>query len=152
MEAWNYANIAKLMSTGIGGNSARLKRCSSEGALQIRNGTGGSPNGQYKVKSGYLYYLNPSDKATRARLTWSSLTIPRQCFIAWVLMRNRIPVRTRLAKFRNITAQYQICQEDDETQEHLFYQYRGIRDVWKNIYGRNGWLNITPNQTGQEWM
>jgi len=60
-------------------------------------------------------------------------------------MRNRIPVRARLAKFTNITAQYQIRQEEDETQEHLFYQCSRIKEVWEEI---RQWLNINHKHIG----
>jgi len=90
---------------------------------------GGSPNGQCRVKSGYMWYLNLSVKVTWTRPTYLSINVPRHCFTAWVLRRNRIPVRARLAKFTDITAQYQIYQEENETQEHLFYNCSRIREV-----------------------
>ncbi|KAJ8419828.1 hypothetical protein Cgig2_029728 [Carnegiea gigantea] len=58
-----------------------------KGAQPITNGNGGSLNGQYTAKSGYQWHLNLSDKANWASLTWSGLTIPRHCIIAWVMMR-----------------------------------------------------------------
>jgi len=95
-----------------------------------------------------MWYMNLADKVKWARIAWSSLNIPRHSFMTWVLLRNRIPVRARLARFTNIKTQCQICQEEEETQEHLFYNCKWLKEVWEAI---GQWIS-TPRQSGQEWL
>jgi len=94
----------------------------------------GTHDGQYRVKEGYKWYLNLNDKVKWVKLTWNSINVPKHCFIAWVLMKNRIPVRSRLARFSDITPQCQICQQEEETQDHLFFHCSKIREMWGEIW------------------
>ena len=105
----------------------------------------GSPHGQYRVKAGYLWYMNLADKVKWARVAWSSINTPRHSFITWVLMNNIIAVRARLAKFTNITPQCQLSQEEEESEEHLFYNCKRIKEVWEEI---GKWLHLSPMQYG----
>ncbi|KAJ8420245.1 hypothetical protein Cgig2_030825 [Carnegiea gigantea] len=40
-----------------------------------------------------------------------------------------------------------ICQEEDETQEHLFYQCNRTRKVWMDM---GKWLKLSPQQSGNK--
>ena len=110
---------------------------------------GGAHHVQYRVKEGYKWYLNLNDKVKWVKLTWNSINVPKHCFIAWVLMKNRIPVRSRLARFSDITPQCQICQQEEETQDHLFFHCTKIREMWREIWH---WLNVYPKHNGNEWV
>ncbi|KAJ8423194.1 hypothetical protein Cgig2_023385 [Carnegiea gigantea] len=114
-----------------------------------RNSNGGTKDGEYSVHSGYAWCINELEKPKWARLTWGRLNIPRHAFTSWLLMKQRLPVRSRLAKYTGIPALCQTCQMEDESHEHLFYNCIGIIDVWK---GARQWLQLTEKQSWQEWV
>ena len=91
----------------------------------------GTKNGGYTVQAGYKWYMEVKDKPKWARLTWSRGSIPRHSFVSWLIMRNRLPVRERLAKYTAIPTACQFCQSDAESIEHLFYNCIGVREVWQ---------------------
>jgi len=64
------------------------------------------------------------EKVKWTRLTWLRISMPRYNFISWMLMKQKI-----LTRYTEITAQCQIYQVEDETQDHIFYQRAGAKEI-----------------------
>jgi len=46
-----------------------------------------------------------------------------------MLIKLEIPVKSKLARYIGIPTQHQICQGEDETQDHLVYQCPKPKDI-----------------------
>lgn len=68
---------------------------------------------------------------------WSPRGIPRQNFLAWLLVLNRCPTRDRLLQWRLQTdPNCLLCNAAPETRDHIFYQCHFTWTVWSAIAGR----------------
>ncbi|KAJ8420006.1 hypothetical protein Cgig2_010433 [Carnegiea gigantea] len=56
-----------------------------------------NPNGDYRVIFGYEWYLNLQHRKPRwTKLVWPRPATPRHSFIAWLLLKQKLPVNTRV--------------------------------------------------------
>jgi len=98
----------------------------------------GKSSGLYNVNSGYRWLLNLKEKMPWAKLVWSKANIPRQAFVNWLLISDKLHVKARLIKFGiNITPNCAVCNADREDIDHLFYCCTYAQEVWK---GAGQWL------------
>ena len=76
--------------------------------------------------------------------------MPRHSFIAWILIKGRLPVNKRLQKFIPDTVlTCDLCNEGEETQDHLFFDCKYARAVWEKV---TDWVGVKVEaSTLQEW-
>lgn len=68
---------------------------------------------------------------------WSLRGIPRQNFLAWLLVLNRCPTRDRLLEWRLQTdPNCLLCNTAPESRDHIFYQCQYTWSIWTTIAGR----------------
>ncbi|KAJ8438364.1 hypothetical protein Cgig2_015291 [Carnegiea gigantea] len=65
---------------------------------------GGRQRGRIPVHQGYKWYAPSQEKYGFTKLVWFNLNIPRHTFTAWVLMRQKLPVNSRLTTYLEIEA------------------------------------------------
>ena len=81
------------------------------------------PQGRYTVGLGYKWYLDLYEgRPISAKLIWSKTSISRQSFTAWLLLKQKLCVSTRLKKYLlEMDMTCNMCNEGEETLYHLFY-------------------------------
>ena len=110
-----------------------------------------NPNGDYRVIFGYESYLNLQHRKPRwTKLVWPRPATPRHSFIAWLLLKQNLPVNTRLAKYiYGLPTGCDLCNEGDKMLEHLFLNCTHAWNMWKNI---TSWLRVPcPSPCLQGW-
>ena len=70
---------------------------------------------EYILKIGCSWHVNATEKPKWTKLVLSRIDIPRHSFIAWVLMKQKLLRRSKLAKYPNIQAIRQQCNEEEQT-------------------------------------
>lgn len=72
---------------------------------------------------GAIYHiLSDTPKVHWSKYVWNRVLIPKHRIILWLLLHERLPVRAFLAKFfQNFDSSCGICQQPEETHEHLFF-------------------------------
>ncbi|KAJ8425226.1 hypothetical protein Cgig2_019115 [Carnegiea gigantea] len=79
LAAWNKATIVKLTWA-----VAKKKEGDSD----------------YKVAKGYKWKWETQRKVPWIKLIWARSNVPRNAFISWVLIQNRLPIKHRMSKFQ----------------------------------------------------
>lgn len=68
---------------------------------------------------------------------WSSRSIPRQSFHAWLVVLNRIPTRDRLISWGlQVPPLCLLCNIKDESRDHLYWECDYAYDLWRIVAGR----------------
>ena len=137
---------------GTGLKFAQSKKNSKEEVSREGNGTGKkTPFGRYTVGSGYKWYQGLQERKCRwAKLIWSKTSIARHSFTAWMLLKQKLPVSTRLKKYiPEIDIACDMCNEGEETLDHLFFTCAYVKNIWNNILA---WLKVSCEaRSFQEW-
>ncbi|KAL6209023.1 hypothetical protein ACLB2K_019966 [Fragaria x ananassa] len=98
---------------------------------------GPSPHGKFTVKSATWMQLQDTQEHCRIKLIkklWSLNIQPKIKFFGWLLLRGRLKTRDRLSRF-GITEDNSccLCNEDNETVDHLFGYCRFTRKIWETM-------------------
>lgn len=105
--------------------------------------------GKYSVQGAYLQMFEVREEVSWHKIIWFNGCIPKHCFIWWLLMRRRLPVRDRLKKFMNIDNECSLCRKENETLEHMFLFCDFTKKVWGCI---SEWLHFEcPANSAEEW-
>ena len=94
--------------------------------------------GQYTVKSGYLWQLGDKTYMNWSKIIWARTVTPRHATTTWFFMYQRLPVRSRIARF---STQQQgqlccLCETEEEDHDHLFFGCRWAKEYWNTL---NSW-------------
>ncbi|VFQ88308.1 unnamed protein product [Cuscuta campestris] len=71
---------------------------------------------------------------------WQSYIPPRYSVTAWMALRKRLPTKVNLS-FVDMDRKCSLCNEGEETIDHLFFECTISKAIWKNI---RDWLHISP--------
>ncbi|KAL6190194.1 hypothetical protein ACLB2K_036592 [Fragaria x ananassa] len=98
---------------------------------------GPSPHGKFTIKSATWMQLQDTQEHGRIKLIkklWSLNIQPKIKFFGWLLLRGRLKTRDRLSRF-GITQDNSccLCNEDNETIDHLFGYCRFTRKIWETM-------------------
>ena len=87
----------------------------------------------YTVKLGYLWLLGARTHQPWGAIIWNRRSLPRHTFTAWLFFHQRVPVRHRITKFNNQIGEVLcgLCNEEEETLEHLFLSCTWAREFWQ---------------------
>ena len=97
-----------------------------------------SPNGQFSTSHTWNHLRNPSPKVPWFRLVWFPGNIPRQSFITWLAILNRLSTHDRIFKFTPGPLACVFCHKGMESHDHLFFQCPFSSFVWQGILRRLG--------------
>ena len=83
------------------------------------------------------------------KIIWARAVTLRHAFILWVLMHERVPVMSRLAKFTDkiLDKTCAMCNEADEDSNHLFFQCNWAKEFWQRI---GQWWHMTVDISNTE--
>ena len=68
------------------------------------------------------------------KLVWTSLSIQKHAVITWMVVLDRLPTLVRMASWGiEVNSLCKLCQNGDETRDHLFFQCSYSNEVWRTI-------------------
>jgi len=100
-----------------------------------RDKRGWGPNsGKYTTTEGYNYFQSiphvPPDP-TKWKFIWNCVSLPKIDFFVWTLAHNNILTNDNLKRRGwEGPSRCTLCQEHEETANHLFLQYQFAKDIW----------------------
>ena len=109
-------------------------------------------DGKYTLNLGYAWYMDlQNNKTTRKKIVWLQSTTPRHSFIAWLLLKQKLPVSSRLVKhIKGINTSCDLRNKEEQTQDHFFFTCTYAKKIWSNI---TKWLEMKCiAKTLQEWF
>jgi len=88
-----------------------------------RDPQGGWHKGSYTVSQGYMWLLGITEIKSWSKALWSRSIIPRRTFTSWAFYHQRLPVKSRLAKFMPQPEGLQCIarNEAEEDIDHVFF-------------------------------
>lgn len=112
-----------------------LEQTDLQNLTDLRKGPFCLPQG--KFDSGGLYRLLKSKDGTphpAACFVWNSYAPKRVQFFIWLLMQRRIQCRSQLLRKKvDDTALCEVCQQHDETADHIIAGCPFARDFWTKL-------------------
>jgi hypothetical protein len=102
-------------------------------------------DGSYSSKSAYKAFFVGSIKFSPWRRIWKTWAPPRCKFFIWLVVHNRVWTADRLAR-RNLPhpESCPLCDQVDETINHLLVGCVFARQVWSLILQQLGLLQLAP--------
>jgi hypothetical protein len=89
---------------------------------------------EFSVKEAWKALRTDCPKVLWYKHVWFSQCIPRHAFVIWMAMRGRLKTKDRISKWFNVTSVLcSLCNNDDETHGHLFFQCEFSKRVWDNL-------------------
>ncbi|XP_060201918.1 uncharacterized protein LOC132630355 [Lycium barbarum] len=91
-----------------------------------------APKGEYSVSCSYATMLGTMTKLKEADLIWSSVLLPRQRVVVWLVYKDRLLTKERMTRLHMQVDDSCCCLCDaqvDETHNHLFANCRWITEV-----------------------
>ena len=71
------------------------------------------------------------------KLLWSSLNIPKHAVVVWMAILNRLPTKDRLIAWgMEINGICCLCQNANESRDHLFFECNYSMEIWAMILTR----------------
>ncbi|XP_074283825.1 uncharacterized protein LOC141608363 [Silene latifolia] len=107
-------------------------------------------NGEYTIKARYQWLQGSMAKVDWYPLVWNRFNVPKQSFITWLCVRQRLLTKDRLQAFGVPNdGLCELCKVCDETHLHLFYQYPFSSSCWQLL---KDWLGVQlPGQDIINW-
>lgn len=91
----------------------------------------GKLSDKYNTGTVYEYLCGDIDEVNWANAIWSSYGIPRHCFLAWLVVKNRCPTRDRLISWGlQVSPLCLLCNSHSESRDHLFHDCPFSFDLW----------------------
>ncbi|XP_038999482.1 uncharacterized protein LOC120125037 [Hibiscus syriacus] len=104
--------------------------------------------GATKTKDFWKELRVKGDKVSWHKLIWFPLHVPKHIIITWMTLLDRLPTRERLRRMGIVTdVSCIICNDAQETRDHLFSECPMVVSLWKAILNLSGLSN-----TNLPWM
>ncbi|XP_074305597.1 uncharacterized protein LOC141640815 [Silene latifolia] len=88
----------------------------------------------YSIKKGYEWLRNKQPKKEWVQLVWNNWNFPKHALISWLVMNEGLNVKAKLFQFGCCPDnRCCICDQEPETQEHLFFDCLYSRQVMSLI-------------------
>ena len=93
---------------------------------------------KYTIKLGYCWLLGEKEYKQWSKVIWARPVIPRHSSTAWFLINNKLPVRSRMAKFmgQKFDTTCAICGTENEDNDHLLFGCSWAIEFWQIIKTR----------------
>ncbi|VFQ75989.1 unnamed protein product [Cuscuta campestris] len=93
----------------------------------------------YTVKEGYNWLVGSNPKVEWFDMVWNKWTIPKHCFITWLIWRGRLLTKDRLSRFINLDTTCGLCNNGVESVDHLFCSCALARLILEDI---SQWIHV----------
>ncbi|XP_021861687.2 uncharacterized protein [Spinacia oleracea] len=108
--------------------------------------------GKYSIQKMYKHLRHYSSTVQWKRITCNSKATPKAIFVTWLALLNRLATKDRLVKWNlNVDKQCVLCQEKEETVQHLFFECNYSSSNWKVVLQRIG-VGVQRNTWEEEVM
>jgi len=90
---------------------------------------------EYKVNKGYLWLLGDQMHQPWSTIVWSRAITPRHTFTTWLFFHQRLPLKSRMAKFfpQPGGLSCPLCDRAEETLQHLFFDSSWVTNFWHHL-------------------
>ncbi|XP_021854880.2 uncharacterized protein [Spinacia oleracea] len=113
----------------------------------------------YSVKQVYEKLVGTKPRVHWDKMVWNRLNIPKHRFIGWLAIQSRLQTTSKLARIGvSHSANCLICDQSDETHQHLFFQciysaecLRAVKD-WLGVSFASGTLTQLVRHVGHSRM
>uniref|UniRef100_A0A803Q6E2 Reverse transcriptase zinc-binding domain-containing protein n=1 Tax=Cannabis sativa TaxID=3483 RepID=A0A803Q6E2_CANSA len=96
--------------------------------------------GNYKISDVYNHMTVGNQVCHWSKQVWSRMNIPKHSFLLWLAVQDRLKTRRRLVRFQIATdAQCILCNESDETAEHLYFCCKFSKECLEQVKAWLGW-------------
>ncbi|KAM6567268.1 hypothetical protein CsatA_026396 [Cannabis sativa] len=96
--------------------------------------------GNYKISDVYNHMTIGNQVCHWSKQVWSRMNIPKHSFLLWLAVQDRLKTRRRLVRFQIATdAQCILCNESDETAEHLYFCCKFSKECLEQVKAWLGW-------------
>lgn len=111
---------------------------------------GGKLNSRYSMGQVYNYLREEGPTVPWFHTVWNKRGIPKQSFMAWLIVLDRCPTRDRILRWGLQTDPFcLLCNLTSETRNHLYFDCNFSWEVWGTMGRRCG---ITPMRTWSQSM
>ncbi|KAL2894169.1 hypothetical protein RDABS01_010078 [Bienertia sinuspersici] len=95
----------------------------------------------FKIGRIYNNIKNKEEKVPWAAVTWNRASIPKHCFIWWLVVQRRLMVKKRLFNYGICSDSWCVlCGSQEETHDHLFFKCSFSQVIWRAIIN---WVQVT---------
>ena len=75
-----------------------------------------------------------NNKLSWCKLLWAPFVLPKHVIIAWMAIQNNLPTKDRLQAWRlEIEGTCELCHQELETRDHLFFGCSFAVSIWKEM-------------------
>lgn len=107
-----------------------------------------SPCGSYTASSAYRAFFYGRSELARARYVWKAAVPPKLKFIFWLALHGRIWTADRRRRHGlQQEATCSLCDQEDETRDHLLSSCTVTREIWAWLLNHVGLQQLTPVHT-----
>lgn len=107
---------------------------------------GAERNREWETHKVKRLFRRSSNRAGIKNLIWFKYHIPRYSFITWITWLNRLPTADRLSSWgMNVDESCVLCNLDNESRDHLFFECQFSSAVWREGVRRNCTLLNSEN-------
>ncbi|VFR01220.1 unnamed protein product [Cuscuta campestris] len=90
----------------------------------------------YKVKEGYNWLQAEGAKPLWTKWVWNKFTPPKFQVVIWLYMRGKLQTKDRLGRFLPVDMRCGLCEEENETAKHLFWDCKYAKWVMQQVFDR----------------
>ena len=109
-------------------------------------------SGKFNVKACYEFFRPKGPKVSWAKVVWHCTIMPRQSFILWLSMKERLLTREKMIDQIEDTSCV-LCGDPIESVSHLFFHCRTANQIWTEI---KQWLGfsraLTTHKAAAKWI
>ncbi|GFZ05500.1 hypothetical protein Acr_17g0010720 [Actinidia rufa] len=99
--------------------------------------------GRFCSKSAYEFFRLRREIITQPKMVWSSCIMPKNSFILWLGLKDRLLTRDKIQEFSEDKS-CPLCTNLDESVDHLFFQCNVAKQVWLCV---KQWLGISRSMS-----
>lgn len=101
---------------------------------EMRNGKMWIQKIDFSVKELYIAFMGQSQRVPWAKMVCQNAAPPKYLFITWFLLHGKLATCSYLQKVGvQVDPVCYICEQENETLEHLFFECIVARDVWNGV-------------------
>jgi hypothetical protein len=90
-----------------------------------------APSNRFSTSDTWRFLETPYSPVPWHKAVWLKDHVPKQAFICWVVAHNRLHTRDRLRSWGlSIPSTCVLCNNQDESRDHLFFQCRYSSEIW----------------------
>lgn len=112
------------------------RKVNQEDDISLWKQSEGKYSRNFSTKATWACLRQPQTVCAWSRGVWFPHSTPKYSFLVWVAIRNRLKTSDRIQQWNSATnGVCVLCQEMQETCQHIFSSCRYSRKIWENMVG-----------------